>query len=113
MERITTDILISGGGIAGMTAACAFGAAGFQVICVDPNPPVIEATDPKADLRSTAFLQPARNTLKRAGIWHHLTPFATPLEIMRLADAGGEENKIRTKADFNAAEISDEPIAWN
>jgi 2-octaprenyl-6-methoxyphenol hydroxylase len=32
---------------------------------------------------------------------------------MRLADAGGEENKIRTIADFNAAEISDEPFAWN
>lgn len=113
MERITTDILISGGGIAGMTAACAFSAAGFQVICVDPNPPVIEAQNPKADLRSTAFLQPARDTLKVAGIWTHLAPYATPLEIMRLADAGGEANEIRTVADFNAAEISDEAFAWN
>jgi 2-octaprenyl-6-methoxyphenol hydroxylase len=113
MKRITTDILISGGGIAGMTAACAFGAAGFQVVCVDPNPPVIEAEDPMADLRSTAFLQPARDTLKLAGIWPHLAAFATPLEIMRLADAGGKVNEIRTVADFNASEISDEPFAWN
>ena len=29
----TCDILISGGGIAGLTAAAAFGAAGFSVIC--------------------------------------------------------------------------------
>ena len=34
--RDTTDILISGGGVAGLTAACALGTAGFRVICVDP-----------------------------------------------------------------------------
>jgi len=113
MERISADIMISGGGIAGMTAACTFGTAGFKVICVDPAPPVTHEADPKSDLRSTAFLQPARNTLKTAGIWAHLEPYATPLDIMRLADAGGEMNEVRTIADFVASEISDEPFAWN
>lgn len=113
MERISTDIMVSGGGIAGMTAACAFGAAGFNVVCVDPALPVTQETDPKSDLRSTAFLQPARNTLKAAGIWAHLAAYATPLEVMRLADAGGEENEVRRVADFVASEISDEPFAWN
>jgi len=113
MKRITTDIMISGGGIAGMTAACAFGSAGFTVVCVDPAPPVTQVADPKSDLRSTAFLQPARNTLKAAGIWAHFEPYATPLEVMRLADAGGAVNEVRTVADFVASEISDEPFAWN
>lgn len=36
------DVLISGGGIAGLTAAAAFGTVGFNVICVDPTPPVTE-----------------------------------------------------------------------
>jgi len=36
----TCDILISGGGIAGLSAAAVFGAAGFNVICVDPAPPI-------------------------------------------------------------------------
>jgi len=113
MERISADIMISGGGIAGMTAACAFGTAGFKVVCVDPAPPITHEADPKSDLRSTAFLQPARNTLKTAGIWAHLEPYATPLDIMRLADAGGELNEVRTVADFVASEISDEAFAWN
>ncbi|MFK5997475.1 MAG: UbiH/UbiF family hydroxylase [Rhodobacterales bacterium] len=113
MERISTDILISGGGIAGMTAACAFGAAGLKVVCVDPAPPVTVSDADKTDLRSTAFLQPARNTLKSAGVWAHLEPYAAPLDIMRLADAGGATNEVRTVADFNASEISDEPFAWN
>ena len=41
---MTCDILISGGGIAGLTAAAAFGSAGFNVVCVDPTPPVTDGT---------------------------------------------------------------------
>lgn len=113
MTRINTDILISGGGIAGLTAACAFGAARHRVICIDPAPPVTQAADPTSDLRSTAFLQPARTTLMAAGIWEFLEPHATPLQIMRLADAGGVENEVRKVADFDAAEVSDQPFGWN
>ncbi len=113
MTRIDTDILISGGGIAGLTAACAFGAAGRRVICVDPAPPVTEAADPSSDLRSTAFLQPARDTLIAAGIWDFLQDHATPLQIMRLADAGGPANEIRKVADFDASEVSGMPFGWN
>ena len=110
MTHEDTDILISGGGIAGLTAACAFGAAGYSVLCVDPAPPVTQAADPTSDLRSTAFLQPARATLTAAGIWQFLEPHATPLQIMRLADAGGAENEVRKVADFDAAEVSDLPF---
>ena len=54
--RVKTDILISGGGVAGLTTAAAFGSAGFNVICVDPTPPVTTIDDVGADLRTTAFL---------------------------------------------------------
>ena len=67
--RETTDILISGGGVAGLTAACAFGSAGFRVICVDPAPPVTEVDADGADLRTTAFLQPSIPVLQAAGLW--------------------------------------------
>ena len=66
------DILISGGGIAGLTAAAAFGTAGFNVVCVDPTPPVTDGAAKGADMRSTAMLQPARRVLEAAGIWAHL-----------------------------------------
>ena len=99
MTRMDTDIMVSGGGIAGLTAACAFGAAGHCVICVDPAPPVTVAADPSSDLRSTAFLQPARDTLIAAGIWDFLQDHATPLQIMRLADAGGEANPFSPRGD--------------
>lgn len=108
-----TDIFISGGGIAGLTAAAAFGAAGFSVVCADPSPPVTDAAHPGADLRTTAFLQPARAFLDRVGLWDRLSGHAMPLQVMRIVDAGGPDGSARVAHDFNAADISDLPFGWN
>lgn len=113
MTRETTDILISGGGVAGLTAAAAFGSAGFSVICVDPEAPVTRAEDAGADLRTTAFLQPSIPVLQAAGLWDRLAPHAAPLQIMRIIDAGGEYPDPRIVKDFDAADISDQPFGWN
>lgn len=110
MERRRTDILIAGGGVAGLTAAAAFGTAGFDVVLVDPAPPVVTAEAEGADLRTTAFLQPARDFLERAGLWGRLAPHAAELQIMRIADASGPDPVV---ADFNASDISDLPFGWN
>lgn len=108
-----TDILISGGGVAGLTAAAAFGAAGFSVICVDPAPPVTEAEAEGADMRTTAFLQPSRKVLTEAGLWDLLAPHATALRVMRIVDAGGAAPEPRVVKDFDAGEIGGEPFGWN
>jgi len=110
MKKIETDIVISGGGVAGLTAAAAFGTAGFDVVIVDPAAPVTLADGAGADLRTTAFLQPAQAFLERAGIWSKLSALAAPLQIMRIVDASGEDGAIRTTADFDAADVSDLPF---
>ncbi|MFD2738502.1 UbiH/UbiF family hydroxylase [Sulfitobacter aestuarii] len=107
------DILISGGGIAGLTAAAVFGSAGFSVICLDPTAPVTDATATGADMRSTALLQPARALLEEAGLWERLAPHAAPLQIMRIVDVGSEEAGPRTLREFDAADISEHPFGWN
>lgn len=109
----TCDILISGGGIAGMTAAAAFGTAGFNVICVDPAPPITGGDDAGADMRSTAMLQPARRVLEAAGVWDGLADHAAPLQVMRIIDAGGEVAEPRVVREFDAADISEQPFGWN
>ena len=109
----TCDILISGGGVAGLTAAAAFGSAGFRVICVDPTPPVTDRDSDGADLRTTAILQPGRALMETAGLWAHLAPFAMPLQVMRIVDAGGPGGDARGIRDFDAADISDQPFGWN
>lgn len=107
------DILISGGGLAGLIAACAFGAEGFSVLCVDPAPPVTEEGAAGADLRSTAFLMPSVALFERIGLWEHLAPHATALQVMRIVDAGGAIATPRLTRDFDAAEIGDQPFGWN
>ncbi|GAA6161073.1 UbiH/UbiF family hydroxylase [Ruegeria sp. HU-ET01832] len=107
------DILISGGGIAGLTAAAAFGTAGFDVICVDPTPPVTERDVDGSDMRTTAFLQPAHGLLDQCGLWARLDAHAAPLQIMRIVDAGGDVPEPRVVRDFNATDISDQPFGWN
>ena len=108
-----TDILISGGGVAGLTAAAAFGTAGYRVICVDPTPPVTDAEARGADLRTTAFLQPAVALLAAAGLWARLAPHAAPLQVMRIVDAGGPTAEPRIVKDFDAADLSDQPFGQN
>ena len=113
MTRTTTDVLISGGGVAGLTAAAAFGAAGYRVICVDPTPPVTSDTEDGADLRTTAFLHPSIPVLQAAGLWARLEPHAAALQVMRIIDAGGPVAEPRLTKDFDAADISDQPFGWN
>jgi 2-octaprenyl-6-methoxyphenol hydroxylase len=108
-----TDIFISGGGVAGLTAAAAFGSAGFHVTIVEPHLPITDAATEGADLRTTAFLQPAVQVLQAAGLWEALLPHATPLQTMRIIDAGRDEPEPRLTRDFDAAEISDQPFGWN
>ena len=113
MARESYDIIVSGGGVAGLTAAAGFGAMGLRVLCVDPTPPVTVAEDTGADLRTTALLQPAVALLDEIGLWARFAPHATALQIMRIVDAGGEAAEPRVAHDFDAADISDQPFGWN
>ncbi|MDO5647855.1 UbiH/UbiF family hydroxylase [Paracoccus sp. (in: a-proteobacteria)] len=107
------DILVSGGGIAGLIAAAAFGAQGFSTLCVDPAPPVTDESAAGSDLRTTAFLTPSVDLLDRIGLWDRLAGHATPLQIMRIVDAGGAEPRARLTRDFDASELGDQPFGWN
>ncbi len=103
MDMVETDVLVAGGGVAGLVATAVFTAAGFSVACADPQPPVTAEDDDGADLRSTAFLEPAIELLDEAGIWPRLAPHATDLVTMRIADA--DAGAIRECQDFTAAEL--------
>jgi len=106
--RIQCEILIAGGGVAGLSAACTFAAAGFETLCVDPSPPANSK-----DLRSTAFLLPSVELLTESGLWELLKPHAAPLSIMRILDAGGEAGVIREQADFLASDLGLPAFGYN
>ena len=113
MAREHTDILIAGGGIAGLTAAAAFASQGRQVTLVSPAPPVVAQQEDGSDLRSTAFLQPARDLFDMAGLWPHLAPKAIPLEGLRIVDTVDWPPRTRDSREFRSEDILDGPFGWN
>ncbi len=112
-DSCSVDILVSGGGIAGLTAAAAFGVRGFDVVCVDPTPPIVERDAEGSDLRTTAFLQPSQALLDSIGLWDVYAPHAAALKTMRIVDAGGPIAEPRLAKEFHADEISEKPFGWN
>ena len=113
MDRIQTDIVVVGGGVAGLIATAAMAAAGYDVICVEPSPALTTANQKGTDLRSTAFWAPSIALLQEAGLWPRLETYAAPLSVMRIIDAGGEENLIREAVDFTAADLGRDVFGYN
>ncbi|WP_298564874.1 FAD-dependent monooxygenase [uncultured Aliiroseovarius sp.] len=113
MTDYTADIFISGGGIAGQVTAAAFAEAGFTVVMADPFVPVTRATDDASDLRSTAFLRPARQLFDRIGLWPLLAPHAKPLDQLAVIDTTGWPPEIRDRRVFQSDDMGDEPFGWN
>ncbi|MEM6743894.1 MAG: FAD-dependent monooxygenase [Pseudomonadota bacterium] len=114
-ERLDTDVLVVGGGAAGLAAACLFADQGLQTLCVDAAAPRDDADAPGADLRTAALLRPSVEALEGCGAWAHMAGEAAPLWTMRLIDAGGPEPapEARETADFVSSEIQDQPFGWN
>ncbi|NAZ35777.1 FAD-dependent monooxygenase [Rubellimicrobium sp. CFH 75288] len=106
MDRV--DIVVAGGGAAGLAAAAAFGTLGLRVVCVDPAPE--DGPDPAGDLRTTAILAPGRVVLEGAGLWEGIANHATPLRVMRIVEAGGPRPVRR---DFVAGELGRTEFGWN
>ena len=111
MKRTETDILVTGGGIAGMISSLVFAREGFNVICVDAAPEP-NATTPN-DLRSTAFLMPSIQLMRDAGIFTGLEDIAAPLKTMRIVDAGGPDLIPRQTVDFDASDANESQFGWN
>ncbi|MDF0597066.1 FAD-dependent monooxygenase [Psychromarinibacter halotolerans] len=112
MSVVRADVFVSGGGLAGLAAAAAFGQAGFSVLLADPAPPPAPDAATR-DLRSTAFLGPSRDLLDRIGLWDTLAPHAVRLDALRIVDTEGWPPEIRETRLFEPAELGAETFGWN
>lgn len=110
MIRDTVDIFISGAGPAGLIAAAALSAPGRTIVVADPGPDPAMAGG-RGDLRSTAFLRPARALFEQIGLWSQLEPLATPLDALRIVDLAGEPPSVRTERTFG--DESGTALGWN
>jgi 2-octaprenyl-6-methoxyphenol hydroxylase len=104
------DILIAGGGLAGLTAALAIarGASDLAVEMVDATPP----TAGQPDERASAIAAAARRMLERLGIWARLEAEAQPIRAMEITDSRTGDAVRPLFLTFDTKVSEDEPFAY-
>ncbi|MGQ0526620.1 MAG: UbiH/UbiF/VisC/COQ6 family ubiquinone biosynthesis hydroxylase [Alphaproteobacteria bacterium] len=78
--NINYDVLIAGGGLAGLGLACLLGRAGVKTICIDAAP------GPANDMRTTAISFGSQKILEEAGIWENLEKKTCPIDDIKILD---------------------------
>lgn len=84
-QEITTDVVVLGGGLAGLSMAAALATAGVPVVCIDRDSPDRQAAD-DFDIRTTAVAYASMKVLEGAGVWKHMEPDAGPILDIRVTD---------------------------
>lgn len=80
----TADILVSGNGPTGLSAALALARQGWRTICVGQPPSARHS-----DTRTSALFRPTLSFLRSLGIWEACRDRSAPLEAIRLVDVTG------------------------
>jgi 2-octaprenyl-6-methoxyphenol hydroxylase len=84
--RPDADVLITGGGMVGLTLALALADAGLTIIVID-SLPVAEREAVAYDGRSSAIAEGSRRVLDGIGVWNGMAPEACPILDIRVSDA--------------------------
>jgi 2-octaprenyl-6-methoxyphenol hydroxylase len=82
---LSTDVVIVGGGLVGLTLAAALGGAGLRVAVIDRERPAVAAADP-FDGRGSAIAWGSARVLRAIGLWPHLAAHAQPINDIRVSD---------------------------
>ena len=95
------DIVIVGGGHAGLWLGAGLARAGLDVRVVDPEPP--EALDDAADGRTLALLGGSRRVGEQLGLWPALEPIAQPVTRVEVQDTTSDAAVLYTPAATGVA----------
>jgi 2-octaprenyl-6-methoxyphenol hydroxylase len=105
METYASEVVVVGGGPAGLTAAIALAAAGVETT-------LIVGRDRPLDNRTTALLAGSITALETLGVWQRCRQEAAPLRVMRIID--DTARLVRApEVCFAASEIGLEAFGYN
>jgi 2-octaprenyl-6-methoxyphenol hydroxylase len=101
----STEVVIVGGGPAGLTAAIALASAGVETALVAKSPAL-------PDHRTSALLQGSVTALETLGVWQHCRNHAAPLRLMRIIDDTARLLRA-PEVCFAASEIGLDAFGYN
>ncbi len=84
-ETVTTEVLIVGGGMVGLSLACALAGAGVEVVVVDRESPG-KLIDAGFDGRVSSIAHGSQRALAAIGVWDALAAHAQPILEIRVSD---------------------------
>lgn len=105
-KNTSTDIVIIGAGMAGLTLAGLLGKNGFSVVVVDREDPEKMALD-SFDVRTIALSLGSRNIMEPLGIWERLQPFGVAIETIDV-----QEGHDPFLLNFDAGDIAHKAFGW-
>jgi 2-octaprenyl-6-methoxyphenol hydroxylase len=101
------DVLIVGGGLAGLTLAAALGGAGVDTILVDRESADARLLD-TFDGRTTAVAFGTKRIVEAAGLWAHVPAAATGA----ILDIRVTDERSPLFLHYDHREVGDEPFGW-
>jgi 2-octaprenyl-6-methoxyphenol hydroxylase len=104
--RLDADIVVIGGGLAGLPFAIACAGAQMRVVVIDREPPASQLAEP-FDGRSSAIAFGSRRVLDGLGIWRFVEDEAQPILDIRVADQGSP-----LFLHYDHREVGDQPFGW-
>jgi 2-octaprenyl-6-methoxyphenol hydroxylase len=105
-----TDVLVSGGGMVGLTLALALAQGGLRVVVIDPMP-VAAALDAKFDGRVTALSYSSVRMFEALEVWPELSAQAQPIHDILVSDAGLDRAPSPLTLHFDHREIG-QPMGY-
>lgn len=102
--RKNYDVIIVGGGLAGLTLTCLLGTHKFSVLCLDLDTP----SQNKTANRATVLSHGTSIVLKEAGVWNKIEPLACPIHKIDILDGNSP-----VLMDFLSGEVDDTAFGHN
>jgi 2-octaprenyl-6-methoxyphenol hydroxylase len=103
---LKSDVLIVGGGHAGLSLAASLGMEGISVTCLEQGRVVSKLVKTK-DARTLALSFRSMNILRKSGVWPLIQNDACPILDIRVADQDSS-----SYVDFRHREVGHDPFGW-
>lgn len=106
IRDLTADVIVVGGGLAGLSLTAALGSAGINALCLDRETPAAQL-NVKYDGRTTAVSFASQQILDSIGVWPLVEKEAQPILDIRVTDGNSPKH-----LHFPSGAVNGQPFGW-